>query len=60
MVQFLLKLLLKRFLTVYHNFHLILIARFHYLYVKESEILERSESGILESRIFYLGVRNPV
>jgi len=50
MVPFLLKLLLKqRLLAVHHNFHRLLIAtklltaNLHCLYVKESELLERSE-----------------
>ena len=55
LVQFLIKLLLKqRILAVYHDFYSVLVAtkflaaKFHSLYVKESEILERSE---LESDI---------
>jgi len=53
MVQFLMKLLLKqRILAVYHDFHYVLVAtkfltvKFHSGYVKESEIVERSESDI--------------
>jgi len=39
MVQFLMKLLLKqRFLAVHHDFHFVLPAKFHFLYVKESEM----------------------
>jgi len=48
-VQFLLKLWLKqRFLAVYHDFHWSSQPIFHSLYVKESEILGRSEWDILE------------
>jgi len=50
MLQFLLKLLLKQsILALYHDFHWVLDAtkRLHSLYIKESEILERSESNIL-------------
>jgi len=47
MVQFLLKLSLKqRFLAV-SQFPLILRDKFHSFYVKESEILERSESDLV-------------
>jgi len=67
MVQFLLKLLMKQISFCVPRFPLVLTARFHSLDVKESEseILERSESGVesemLESRsrIFYLRLRNP-
>jgi len=47
MVQFLLKLLLKQISCCEPRFPLILTAKFRFLYVKESEILERSESDIL-------------
>jgi len=49
MVQFLLKLLLKQISCCAPRFQLILTAKFHSPYVKESEseILERSESDIL-------------
>jgi len=46
MVQFLLKLLLKQISCCIPWFPLILTAKFHSVYVKESEILERSESEI--------------
>jgi len=48
MVQFLLKLLLKQIFCCAPRFPLILTAKFHSLYVKESEleILERSESAV--------------
>jgi len=52
MVQFLMKLLLKqRILAVHNGFHWLIVAtklltaKLHSLYVKESEILERLESG---------------
>jgi len=41
------------------RFPLILTAKFHSLYLKESEILERSEILESRSRIFYLWLRNP-
>ena len=47
MVQFLLKLLLKQSSCCAPRFTLILTTNFHFLYVKESEILERSELDIL-------------
>ena len=53
MVQFLLKLLLKKIFCCVPRFPLILTAQFHFIYVKESEILER------RSQIFYLRFRNP-
>jgi len=66
------KLLLKqRILAVYHDFHWVLVAtkflaaKLHPLYVKESEILERSElewkfwKGWSWSQTFYLRLRNP-
>jgi len=64
MVQFLMKLLLKqRFLAVHHDFHFVLPAKFHFLYVKESEMWKgRSRKfwkGRSWSRIFYLRLRNP-
>jgi len=43
MVQFLLKLLLKQISCCAPRFLLILTAKFHPLYVKESEMLERSD-----------------
>ena len=53
MVQFLMKLLSKQIiLAVHHGFYLVLVAtkfltvKFHPRYVKESEILERLESGV--------------
>jgi len=47
MVEFLLKILLKQIiLAAYHDFHL-LTAKPHSRYVKESEILVRSELDIL-------------
>ena len=57
MVQFLLKLLLNQVSCCAPRFPLMLTAKFHYLYVKESEILEKvgvrnfgkSASEILES-----------
>jgi len=49
-VQFLLKLLLKHISCRVPRFPLILIAKFHPRYVKESEILLRSESELFESR----------
>jgi len=47
MAQFLLKLLLTQISCCAPRFPLILTAKFHSLYVKESEILKRSESDIL-------------
>jgi len=59
MLQFLLKFLLKQISCCAPWFPLILTAKFHSLYVKESEseILERS--GQSWSQIFYLRFHNP-
>jgi len=46
MVQFLSKLLLKQISCCVPRFTLILTAKYHSLYVKESEILSKSESGV--------------
>ena len=46
MIQFLLKLLSTEVSCCASPFPLILAAKFHSLYIKESEILERSDSGV--------------